>query len=819
MLARLLPSTMFHRRLLLLWALTMLGMVAPTLQLARWTLLNGDQKRTDAEQHLIAWYWLPTTRGRILDRYGKVLAQDRPSFDIAVNYRVITGEWAYDQAFKRAHRTYRDVWSSRGNAQKRDLAEEFEPEYGAMLDSMWDRFAAMGGVGRAELEARKDAVLTRVQRMVAQSRARALEKREDEAADTGHQPSGKPKEIKLAEQEQAHVLLTSVDDRTAFEFLRLAQEPDAEAGGVEGAMPGLTVIDTRTRDYPFETMDVDVDRTSFPSPIKRDAPVHVRVDGVATHTVGWMRTRVFAEDNSAKQEVHDDGARDRSFYLQGDSVGNAGFERAAEDDLRGLRGLQTRHLDSGLLEATPPAPGKDIPLTIDISLQARIQALLSPEVGLTVVQPWHTAKHLDEGEPPQGVPTLGEALAGSAVVIEVDTGDILALVTSPTFSRKAIQEQPESVFGDKVFMPALNRAISQPYQPGSIVKPIVLCGATTSGLYRPDELIACTGHFLPNSVDKMRCWIYKMTNNTMTHSAKFGHDLNGSDALMASCNIFFFEMGKRLGVRGIDDWFTRFGLGPDAVRWNLAGVPEKYDTDLTSQGDPRPRSNPFQEFPGFLPREKGTTTTDASLMGIGQGRIAWTPLHAADAYATVARGGLRIIPRLGKDSPARSIDLHIDPRAIEQALDGLRRSVQEHDGTTNHLSVDGPLGTKREEPVFNSASLPGIAIWAKSGTADAHALTEVTTDADEHKTIKIIRDGDHAWCLCLVGDGATPLPNDPYAGARPRYAVAVVIDYGGSGGRVAGPIANQIVRALIAEGYLHAGKEPGRAATPADPPH
>jgi penicillin-binding protein 2 len=302
----------------------------------------------------------------------------------------------------------------------------------------------------------------------------------------------------------------------------------------------------------------------------------------------------------------------------------------------------------------------------------------------------------------------------------------------------------------------------------------------------------------------MRCWIYKMTNNTTTHSAKFGHDLNGSDAIMASCNIFFFEMGKRLGVKGIDEWFTRFGLGPDAERWNLSGL-----ADEKGQG-------PFQEFPGFLPREKGTTTTDGSLMAIGQGRIAWTPLHAADAYATIARGGLRIVPRLRKDAPPRAIDLHLDQRAVEQALDGLRRSVQEHDGTTNHLTLDTAGGAKREEPVFNSATLPGIAVWAKSGTADASALTELVTNTDSGAaTRKIIRDGDHAWCVCLAGDGASPLPSDPYAGARPRYAVAVVVDYGGSGGRVAGPIANQVVRALIAEGYLHTSKEapPGKPTT------
>src|SRR5262249_34704803 len=151
-------------------------------------------------------------------------------------------------------------------------------------------------------------------------------------------------------------------------------------------------------------------------------------------------------------------------------------------------------------------------------------------------------------ELPRGVPRLAEPLAGAAVVIEIATGDILALVTSPTFTHAMVREEPEVVFRDQLMMASVNRAISQPYAAGSIVKPLILCAAVTDGKYSPDERIACTGHYYPNQPNMLQCWIKKQFPQLNTnHSIKFGHDLDGKDAINGSCNIFFYEMGHRLG--------------------------------------------------------------------------------------------------------------------------------------------------------------------------------------------------------------------------------------------------------------------------------
>lgn len=174
-------------------------------------------------------------------------------------------------------------------------------------------------------------------------------------------------------------------------------------------------------------------------------------------------------------------------------------------------------------------------------------------------------------------------------------------------------------------------------------------------------------------------------------------------------------------------------------------------------------------------------------MGIGQGPIAWTPLHAADAYATIARGGQRLTPRLFASAPQTREDLGIPRAAVAKTLEGLRASVSAQFGTTFEASYDMPDGSKKRDRIFNVQDEANIAVWAKSGTADTNPFE---ADLDESGS-PVKYDADHAWCVFLVGERNLP-----------KYAVAVVVEHGGSGGRVAGPIGNQVVRALMAEGYL-----------------
>jgi cell division protein FtsI/penicillin-binding protein 2 len=168
-------------------------------------------------------------------------------------------------------------------------------------------------------------------------------------------------------------------------------------------------------------------------------------------------------------------------------------------------------------------------------------------------------------------------------------------------------------------------------------------------------------------------------------------------------------------------------------------------------------------------------------------------LQAANAYAMLAREGVvRDATLVSNDPrgkrPQRRAHAHLDSNLVQVAIEGLRQSVEEPFGTGYHITHENG---KPAEPILNAQ---GVTVWAKTGTAQAPPLRTQDTNGDG----KINGDDagiaglDHSWFVGLVG---------PSKG-KPMYAIAVLVEYGGSGGRTAGPIANQIIRGLQTEGYL-----------------
>jgi len=776
---KVIPS-MYQRRLLLLGVLFVLAMLAPLARVAQISAVKGAEYRAAAEKKLVSEQWLPTTRGRVLDRKGRVLAFDRPTFDIAFDYSVIRGDWMYKQAARKARSLHRHDWRELSPEQRDSLIEENKPEFRDRIDRMWDRVCQIAGVSRSDL----DAELVEVRKQVDLLAATVTERKRQRAGELAAKAARGAEQVEevetadvrrpIREETIPQIVLRGVSETVGFAFKRLAEEDaKAVAAGEPAQFPGLKVLDSGRREYPLERVEVEFDRTAFPAPLRSTTPARLTVDGVATQLLGWMRGKVQAEDIDARKARRDAAGAtgvDRGAYFAGDSVGAWGIEAGAEDTLRGLRGLQVRHMDTGEVETLPAEPGRDVPLTIDVALQARLHGLFSRTLGLAVVQPWHRPARREDAEPLKfaEIP-IGTPLNGAVVVIDVASGDILAMVSHPTFDRGTLMTTPDVVWKDELNQPFLNRAINKSYQPGSIVKPLMLSGAVTMGRLHLTERIECTGHFFPDKPLLYRCWIYKQFGST--HGA-----LDGAEAIQHSCNIFYYELGQRLTPRGISEWYRRFGVGlPRAEGWNL-GIGE--------------------EFPGSVKDPSKAEMNEAILMGIGQGPIAWTPLHAADAYATLARGGTRIVPHIRADVPVRRQDLALDRSAIDLALQGLRWSAEKEGGTTHRVTYPMPDGTRTSEAIF---SVPGITVWAKSGTADVAPFKAALGFDGAVEAF----DGDHAWCVFLCGDRQVP-----------RYAVAVVIDHGGSGGRVAGPVANQVVRALVTEGYLPS-VEPGRAGASA----
>lgn len=733
------PS-MFHRRLLLLLVVFGLFFVLLGGQMVRLSVVEGAERLAQAEARLDVRTFLPTHRGRILDRHGRVLAIDRASCDVAVEYSVITGSWVRSKARRSAiEEAGRSKWNEMSPEEREVLVLKHVPHWTAVRDRLWSEICRLGDISPAELQRRLDDIKARVQTTAAivWERQRAQQQMMYGISADEFKPTP------ILEQREAHVILPQVSDEVAFAFRKMEQE-----------LPGMVEVqDSTRREYPWLNAEVFMQRTSLPLPIRSEAPVTLKVTGVADHILGGMRHEVWESD--VKRRPFKDpvsGEIDLGGYMTGDSVGARGIERTFEDYLRGKRGEIRERKDTGQQIRTEAAPGRDLQLTLDVVLQARVQAILSPELGLTRVQSWQRNAALP----------LGTPLNAAAVVIEVATGEILAMVSMPTLAMGA-QMSPEQ---QQVNQPLINRPVEAIYPPGSILKPLVLAGAVSEGVFNIDQTITCNGHYFPEMKDRARCWIYRDEYNLRTHGP-----LHAAEALARSCNIFFYTLADRMGMDRQLKWLRNFGLD------------QPLNVGLLYSEAMDGKAMQFGESRGSLPgddklralRAQGAMKFSEVIMGIGQGPITWTPVQAANAFATIARGGtIRDATLIGDQAirrrPQRRDDLKLAPKLVDEILEGLRQSVMERHGTGHHITHS----SGDEETIINAV---GVQVWGKTGTAQA----------DKSRGL------DHSWYVGLVG---------PKDANRPMHAIAVLVENGGSGGRTAGPIANQIIRALQAEGYL-----------------
>lgn len=743
------PS-MFHRRLLLVSVMVALVLLALGVQAAR--LTTGEdafERRRIAEDALKLREVIETRRGRMLDRKGRVLAQDQPGYDVAVDYRVISGQWADEQARRVAREAAGKRWQEMSIESRDALVARHREPFEDQVDRLWSDLAGMGRVDPAALDER----LNRIRRSVAGLSShlyelwrlrRVQELKEDVSVDEVARP--------IAEQRQAHAVLRDVgeDIRLLIHSFRQSAEDDPSLAVWEA----VEVRKPSQRRYPLETMVIELDRSTLPGPLHNEEPIEFEVKGLALHALGQMRD-VWQQDFAGEHpRPRFDPEHNLSGYRPGDRIGSWGLESSMEPTLRGRRGLRVTHLDTRERDVVSPVPGKNVRLTLDARLQARVRAVLDPEVGLMVSQPWH-GKH--------GENHRGEPLAGAAVVLDVQNAEVLASVSVPGFSLEQLHEEPESVFRDAVRTPFINRAVARPYNPGSTVKPLLFAAAVTEGVLGLEETIVCRGHLDPGHPDRYRCWIFKK------YLAQHG-PLEGPEAIARSCNIFFYAVGEKLGGSRLVEWYRNFGLGRT------------------------PRCLLPEALPGTLPDPAEMHRSDEIFMGIGQGPMNWTVLQAAAAYATLARGGVHLAPTyvIDADRPSprqpRRLDLRGD--AIEDALLGLEWSANDGSmGTTHHLS-----NLEGRPAIFN---VKDATILAKSGTADPGDRRwidhNVNNEIDEGEIVPVPDGADHAWTIALVRPDST---------GQARYAVAVVVEYAGSGGAVAGPIVNQIAHALKAEGYF-----------------
>lgn len=744
------PS-MFHRRLLLLAVSAIVLSTMLAAQAMRLGVGSEHERRKEAaERALLESHPIPTIRGKILDRYDRPLAIDEPGYEVAVKYSVISGEWAYQQARAAAREEDRERWKELDSIEQRKLIDQHLPAYQQQARDVWQLLTEISGADPTELARRRDVIRRQVQRVITSKTLRNQQKREE---DFDESLTWSEARERVMEEDWAHTLLNDIPDHTRMSIQQFIAGADNEPN--LAVWKQVLVRQPRQRRYPNETFTISVDRSTLPTPLRSDEPLDVTVRGVGFHHIGLLRG-IWASDD----DLQPYSATNPRGYLAGDQIGRWGIEKSMEPRLRGTRGRVTTQLDTGESTRIEPIPGQNVHLTLDIQLQAQIQALMSPQVGLMTAQTYQKYEAKTNRQP-------GWLLNGAAVVLEIDSGEVLAAVSVPEMPLETLREDSEKIFDDHTNQPYLNRVVSRPYQPGSTVKPIVLASAVSAGRLSAGERITCTGYLDPKNPDGIRCWIYK--EHGLTHSPD--GPISGHEAIMHSCNIYFYTTGRRMGLKRLSQWYQKFGLG----RVTDCGLPEEVVGDLPDPNRPA----------------TGQDVADATFMGIGQGPIRWTPIQAANAYATLARGGIWTPPTFIRDQdriesrPRTDIKLH--SAGVREALQGLDDVMNHPQSTSRNLRV--PDG---REPIFN---VEGVKIFAKTGTAegvpfrvDANGDDKITRDDP------IAKSGDHAWVIALI---------QPDGQSKPTHVVAVVVEFGGSGSQTAGPVVNQIVHVLQREGYLN----------------
>ncbi|KMN23139.1 penicillin-binding protein 2 [Pseudomonas helleri] len=452
------------------------------------------------------------------------------------------------------------------------------------------------------------------------------------------------------------------------------------------------------------------------------------------HSVGYVGR---INEKEAKQ-------LDPTEYRGTQSIGKTGIERFYEHELHGQVGFEEVETNAQgrvmrVLRHHDAVAGKNIVLSLDIHLQEAAEEALGDR-------------------------------RGSIIAIDPKTGEVLAMVSKPSFDPNlfvtGISSKDYSALRDSVDKPLFNRALRGLYAPGSTIKPEVAIAGLDSGVISASTRVFDPGYFqLPNVDHKYRNW---------NHSGDGWVDLNA--AIMRSNDTYFYDLASKLGIDRMHDYMSMFGLG------------QKVSMDM------------FEESSGLMPSREWKRSTrrqawfpgETVILGIGQGYMQVTPLQLAQATALIANKGVWNRPHLAKtidstppvdENPMPNIVLH-DPKEWEQVNHAMQ------------LVMHDPRGIAR-------AAAQGVQyrIAGKSGTAQMVAIKQGER-YDRLKTAE--RNRDNALFV-----GFAPAED-------PQIVISVMIENGEAGGRVAGPVVRKVMDAWLLDNH---GVLKPQYASPQEKPH
>lgn len=409
-------------------------------------------------------------------------------------------------------------------------------------------------------------------------------------------------------------------------------------------------------------------------------------------------------------------------------IGKIGVEKWLEDILRGRAGTKRIEVNSAgrvmrELERQDGERGTDIRLTLDADIQNFAQARLGTE-------------------------------SAAAVILDVTTGDILCMASSPSFDPnlfvRGISHDDYTLLTESDHRPLADKPVSGAYPPGSTFKMVTALAALNAGVVTPDTKVRCPG-YIEFGNRRFNCW------------KRQGHgtvELNR--ALSESCDVFFCDIAQKVGIDAIADMGRRFGLG------------QRFDLPVSAI-----TSGTMPDKAWKLERQKADWRIgDTINASIGQGYVLTSPLQLAVMTARIA-SGKAVVPRLvrmidGRETPiAEALPLGIPAEFLDAVRFGMHEVVNSQKGTATASQIVDPA----------------MVMAGKTGTSQVRNISAA------ERASGVIANEDLPWNR---RDHALFVAYAPFD--KPRYAVSVVVEHGGGGSTVAAPIARDILLRAMSGG-------------------
>ena len=362
--------------------------------------------------------------------------------------------------------------------------------------------------------------------------------------------------------------------------------------------------------------------------------------------------------------------------------------------------------------------------------------------------------------------------AAAVCVMDVYNGDIVSLVSSPTFQPNAFVHGLDKKYWNSLITngkkPLTNKAMSGLYPPGSTIKTLVALSALENGIIKPQDTFRCKGKIELHG-EKFHCW------------EKKGHGIvNLRKGIQRSCDVYFYEVARKLGVDRLSETAKNFGLGKQVL------------------------SDFAEERSGVVPNTKWKKKFigqnwyigETLHSGIGQGYFQSTPIQLCLMTAQIANGGYKIDPRIifeKRDNDLRDYIKHKNEKPNESLptnlllknfnLKPLIKNKENINIVKDAMfsSSNEPGGTSYRHRIEN----PKFTFAGKTGSSQIKRFTEAQREAEVKQVDLDYKDRDHALFVAFA----------PYK--NPKYAISVVVEHGGSGGSAAAPIARKVIKKVI----------------------